>query len=110
MCSIECKNVVFGFWGTLKIIANFRIGPCEFAEVLRAEIFEATKCTASVGLGPSLLLARLATRKAKPNGVFLLTKDEAQEYMQTVSVQDLPGEFSPITVLFSLLVNVLLHC
>ena len=59
--------------------------------MLRAEIFEATNCTASVGLGPSLLLARLATRKAKPDGVFFLEKDEAKDYMKSIPVQDLPG-------------------
>jgi DNA repair protein REV1 len=59
--------------------------------VLRAEIFEATNCTASVGLGPSLLLSRLATRKAKPDGIFFLQKEEAKDYMKSVAVQDLPG-------------------
>jgi hypothetical protein len=83
----------------VKIFSNFlksrfllRIGARDFAEVLRAEIFEATECTASVGLGPSLLLARLATRKAKPNGTFFLSADDAEEFMKTVSVQELPGE------------------
>ena len=43
---------------------------------LRAEIEAATGCTASAGVGPSLLLARLATRRAKPNGQLLVTARE----------------------------------
>ena len=34
------------------------------------QISEATKCTASVGIGPNMLLAKLATSSAKPDGVF----------------------------------------
>jgi hypothetical protein len=80
----------------------WRIDSLKFAEVLRAEIFAATNCNASVGLGPSLLLARLATRKAKPNGTFFLSKEDSQEFMKTVSVQDLPGiSFEKYRHLFS---------
>lgn len=43
------------------------------ASQLRTQIFEATKgCTASAGIGSNMLLARLATKKAKPNGQYLL--------------------------------------
>lgn len=45
---------------------------------LRAEIEAATGCTASAGVGPSLLLARLATRRAKPNGQLLVTAREVR--------------------------------
>ena len=34
------------------------------------QVKEATKCTASVGIGPNMLLAKLATNSAKPDGVF----------------------------------------
>jgi DNA repair protein REV1 len=44
--------------------------PVEKARCIRNEIFEATGCTASVGIGPSLLIANMATKKAKPNGQF----------------------------------------
>ena len=37
--------------------------------VLR-QVYEATKCTASVGIGSNMLLAKLATSSAKPDGVF----------------------------------------
>ena len=37
---------------------------------LRAKIQAETGCTASAGIGPNMLLARLATKRAKPNGLF----------------------------------------
>ena len=63
-----------------------------FVEHLRQEVFASTGCAASVGLGPNVLLARLATREAKPDGVFHL-KDEEQieSFMRKVKVGDLPG-------------------
>ena len=47
---------------------------------LRKDIEAATGCTASAGVGPSLLLARLATRRAKPNGQLLVTAREVRSW------------------------------
>jgi len=44
--------------------------PDEIASKLRAQIKAETGCTASAGIGPNMLLARLATKRAKPNGQF----------------------------------------
>ncbi|XP_040564248.1 DNA repair protein Rev1 [Lepeophtheirus salmonis] len=65
----------------------------EFAEVLRKEVFEFTGCHASVGIGGNILLAKLATRNAKPNGVFRISSDEREiaEFMKSVSLSDLSG-------------------
>lgn len=38
------------------------------ASKIRKEIFETTGCTASTGIAGNMLMARLATRTAKPNG------------------------------------------
>ncbi len=45
---------------------------------LRADIAAATGCTASAGIGPNLLLARLATRRAKPDGQLRVTVEQAR--------------------------------
>ena len=74
-----------------ELVQECRISPLDFAQVLRDEIFAKTKCKASVGIGPNLLLARMATRKAKPDGKFHLTEEQAPEFMKQVPVRDLPG-------------------
>lgn len=38
--------------------------------MLHLQIQEATHCTASAGIGPNMLLAKLATTHAKPDGIF----------------------------------------
>ncbi|XP_071489120.1 DNA repair protein REV1-like [Diadema antillarum] len=65
--------------------------PLEIAEVLREEIKEKTCCNASAGIAPNILLARMATRRAKPNGQFLLESHAINDFIKTQPVKDLPG-------------------
>lgn len=41
--------------------------------------------------GSNMLLARLATKKAKPDGQFHLTGDLVEDFMSQQTVRDLPG-------------------
>ncbi|KHJ94484.1 ImpB/MucB/SamB family protein [Oesophagostomum dentatum] len=62
-----------------------------FAEHLRAEIKRETGCTASVGIGRSTLMARLATRYAKPDGVRYVSAEESHIFIANEKVKNLPG-------------------
>lgn len=73
------------------LLSNTGATPLEFATLLRQEIYEKTKCTASAGLASNILLAKMATRKAKPNGQFHLTDTEVQDFIAPQSVHDIPG-------------------
>ena len=64
------------------VLQNTSITPEEFPEELRKEMNEKTDCNASVGIGSSILLARVATKKAKPNGVFHLLDGDAEEFFK----------------------------
>ena len=66
--------------------------PESFAQVLRQQIRDKTDCNASVGIGSSILLARMATRKAKPDGIYHLFDDQAWDFFKDVPVSDLPGK------------------
>ncbi|KAG0021977.1 deoxycytidyl transferase [Podila clonocystis] len=48
-----------------------QMDPGEFAQRIRDEIYEATGCHASVGVGPNVLLAKLSTKRAKPHGQYI---------------------------------------
>ncbi|KAJ7568747.1 hypothetical protein O6H91_01G046300 [Diphasiastrum complanatum] len=61
------------------------------AESIRSEIFDATKCTASAGIATNVLLARLATKRAKPNGQYYVKADEEEQFMADLPVGELPG-------------------
>jgi nucleotidyltransferase/DNA polymerase involved in DNA repair len=61
------------------------------ADEIRREIFSATGCPASIGIARNLLLARLATTKAKPNGVFFLSSSNCFSLLNDLPVSGLPG-------------------
>lgn len=64
----------------------------EKAATIRNEIFEQTQCVASVGVSYNVLLAKVASKKAKPNGIFQITDaKQAQEVVSSLKVRDLPG-------------------
>ncbi|XP_034255032.1 DNA repair protein REV1 [Thrips palmi] len=74
-----------------EVLQKANCSPIEFASFLRKEIKEKTRCPASTGFGSNRLLARLATRKAKPDGMFHLEPSAVLEFMKTIDVKDLPG-------------------
>ncbi|VDI54669.1 DNA repair protein REV1 [Mytilus galloprovincialis] len=65
--------------------------PLDFVTMLRQEIYQKTRCAASAGLGGNILQAKMATRKAKPNGQYHLKLEDVVEFMKDQSVKDIPG-------------------
>uniref|UniRef100_A0A8C1GRI1 DNA repair protein REV1 n=1 Tax=Cyprinus carpio TaxID=7962 RepID=A0A8C1GRI1_CYPCA len=63
----------------------------DLARAIREDIKEKTGCTASVGMGSNILLARMATRKAKPNGQYFLRSEEVDDFIRGQPVSSLPG-------------------
>ncbi|KAI9981553.1 hypothetical protein PInf_009306 [Phytophthora infestans] len=64
----------------------------EKANAIRQEIFEQTGCPASVGVSFNILLAKLSSKKAKPDGVYAISDpSQAKEFMLQLKVRDLPG-------------------
>ena len=65
--------------------------PREIAEDVRAKIFAKTGCVASVGSGPNRLIARLATKRAKPDGSHHVPASNASSFLASMPVAELPG-------------------
>ncbi|KAL5117415.1 deoxycytidyl transferase [Pleosporales sp. CAS-2024a] len=63
----------------------------EIAQSLRAEVKARTGCDVSVGIGPNILLAKVALRKAKPAGQHQIKPEEVLDFIGDLQVQDLPG-------------------
>ncbi|KAK2575547.1 hypothetical protein KPH14_011266 [Odynerus spinipes] len=74
-----------------KVLEESRLTPMEFAKIIRDEIRQKTGCPVSTGFGSNKLRARLATKKAKPNGQLYLEDSNVISYIDTFNVQDLPG-------------------
>lgn len=73
------------------LLAEVGVSPEDLAKAVRADIKEKTGCCASVGMGSNILLARLATRKAKPNGQHFLKSEEVDDFIRDLPVTSLPG-------------------
>eukprot|EP00978_Attheya_sp_CCMP212_P012207 scaffold30384_cov53-Attheya_sp.AAC.5 len=61
----------------------------ELCKKIRSEIFAATQCTASIGVGPNKFLAKLATDKVKPNGCYVVK--EHTSFLENLQLRSLPG-------------------
>ncbi|XP_057670736.1 DNA repair protein REV1 [Diorhabda carinulata] len=74
-----------------KILQETGLSVEEWAVHIRKEIMNVTGCPCSTGFGANRLQARLATKKAKPEGQFYLKPDAVEQYMMDVALSDLPG-------------------
>ncbi|XP_045813214.1 DNA repair protein REV1 isoform X5 [Trifolium pratense] len=61
------------------------------ASSIRKEIYETTGCTASAGIAGNMLIARIATRTAKPNGQYHITPERVQNHLSQLPINALPG-------------------
>ncbi|KRY78818.1 DNA repair protein REV1 [Trichinella pseudospiralis] len=86
--AVSCDEM---FVDLKELCFNTGIRPLQFASFIREEIFKATGCTSSVGIGTNKLVARLATKVAKPNGQVQVLKAEVSQFMKATKVADLPG-------------------
>lgn len=65
--------------------------PFHCAEVVRQRIKQAVGLPASVGLAPNKFLAKMASDKAKPDGVFAITPGAVGDFMRELPVGELFG-------------------
>ena len=90
-CRIEAVSCDECYVDLTELVAESRLDPLTVASVIREDIRRQTGCPASTGLGPNLLLARLATRLAKPDGQFRVAKAEVADFIRQQPIGDLPG-------------------
>ncbi|KAF8013762.1 hypothetical protein BT93_I1580 [Corymbia citriodora subsp. variegata] len=65
--------------------------PQLLASTIRRQVFETTGCTASAGIAGNMLMARLATKTAKPNGQCYIPLEKVDEYLCKLPINALPG-------------------
>ncbi|KAK3012326.1 hypothetical protein RJ639_011627, partial [Escallonia herrerae] len=61
------------------------------ASIIRKENFETARCTASAGIAGNMLMARLATRTAKPDGQCYIPREKVGDYLHKLPIKALPG-------------------
>ncbi len=65
--------------------------PGPLAQVIREMIFRKTKLTASAGIGPNKLIAKIASDINKPNGQCEVRAEEVTEFMRELPVRKIWG-------------------
>jgi len=72
--------------------ATRRLGsPVAIAELLRARVYDEQGITCSVGIAASVSVAKLASRRAKPDGVLVIRPDEVTRFLHPLDVGELWG-------------------
>src|SRR5438093_460034 len=69
---------------------------CFFVESERLHRPELRARPLAIGLGPSRIIAKMASRHAKPASVFEVQPDEARDFLAPHGVQAVPG-IGPVT-------------
>ncbi|OGF21358.1 hypothetical protein A2Y83_02540 [Candidatus Falkowbacteria bacterium RBG_13_39_14] len=63
----------------------------EMCGKIKAEIKKKEKITASIGIGPNKLIAKLASDYKKPDGLTIIMPNQVEEFIFPMSVRKLPG-------------------
>ncbi|XP_048855251.1 DNA repair protein REV1 isoform X2 [Brienomyrus brachyistius] len=88
---IEALSCDEALMDATSLLAELSVSPHDLAITIRADVRDRTGCSASVGMGSNILLARMATRKAKPDGQYYLKPEEVDDFIRDQSVTNLPG-------------------
>ncbi len=61
------------------------------AEAVRARVREALGISISAGVAPNKFLAKVASDWRKPDGLFVVTPDQVDDFVRTLAVERVPG-------------------
>jgi DNA polymerase-4 len=61
------------------------------ARSIKKRILETTRLTASVGVAPNKLIAKIASDMNKPDGLTIVTRENARNILDPLSIRRLPG-------------------
>jgi len=77
--------------GCERLLADRHGGVEPFVEYLRRRVRREVGLPLSVGIGPSRLVAKMASRHAKPDGVYRVLPEQSERFLAPHDVQDVPG-------------------
>ena len=58
---------------------------------IKADIREKERLTASIGTGPNKLIAKIASDMQKPDGLTVVREEDAEKFLEPLSIRKLPG-------------------
>ena len=70
---------------------NHTYYPREIAEEIKTAIREREKIIASVGVGPNMLIAKIASDFQKPDGLTIVSPQKTQAFLDPLDIRKIPG-------------------
>ncbi|XP_001352803.3 DNA repair protein REV1 isoform X1 [Drosophila pseudoobscura] len=87
--AVSCDEM---FVDLTDLVEDLQVDVMSFVAHLREEVRNKTGCPCSAGVGTNKLLARMATKRAKPDGQYLLGPGtDVLGYMAPTALETLPG-------------------
>lgn len=62
-----------------------------FASSLQKSIKDQCKLTCSIGVGPNKLISKIASAVIKPNGITVVSRENANNFISNCKIEDIPG-------------------
>ena len=62
-----------------------------FASSLQKSIKDQCKLTCSIGVGPNKLISKIASAVIKPNGITVVSRENANNFITNCKIKDIPG-------------------
>lgn len=72
-------------------VSHHKVYAYDIAKEIRREILRQTGLTASAGIAPNKMLAKIASDWKKPNGQFAILPDDIAAFMKELPVRRIPG-------------------
>ena len=86
--AVSCDEM---FVDIKRVLEECDCDPETLASFLRNQVKELTKCNASIGIGPNVLVAKLASKAAKPNGQLYVSPEGVHAFMMKQPLMSLHG-------------------
>ena len=61
------------------------------ARAIKEDIKKKERLTASVGIGPNKLVAKIASDRQKPDGLTMVCEEDAEAFLEPLSIRTIPG-------------------
>lgn len=66
-------------------------GAAEIARAIKNEIKVKENLTATIGIGPNKLIAKIASDVQKPDGLTVVREEDAEKFLEPMSIRTIPG-------------------
>lgn len=76
---------------TKKVNTQYQGNPIPLAQKIKEEIYAAEGITCSIGIGPTIAIAKMATAQNKPDGITYVQKKELKEFLSPLPASQVNG-------------------